>query len=205
MTVRAHPTALVEDGVVIGERTSIWDNAHLRAGARVGADCIVGGKTYIGPGVVIGNKVKINAAVYLCTGVTVEDGAMISAGTIFTNDRYPRATSPDLGELRPSGAGDGTPTTRVCQGATIGAGSVIGCDLVIGRWSMVGMGSVVTRSVPDFHLVMGQPARAAGWVCRCGAPMARFGGGAAPVTAEVACPACARAYRVDRGEVSEQA
>ena len=114
---------------------------------------------------------------------------MISAGTVFTNDRFPRATVPDLSSLRPSEPDEHTRPTLVREGATIGAGSVIGCDLVVGRWSMVGMGSVVTRSVPDFHLVVGHPARSVGCVCRCGEPFLRFDPGAVP---DVGCRAMPR-------------
>ena len=121
-----HPTALVEEGVVLGPGTAVWDNAHLRSGARVGEDCIVGEKSYLAPGVVVGDRVKINAFVYLCTGVTLEDGVMVSAGTVFTNDRYPRATTPDLGALRPSEPDESTRPTWVRRGATIGAGCVVG-------------------------------------------------------------------------------
>ncbi len=93
---------------------------------------------------------------------------MVGAGTIFTNDRYPRATTPDLATLRPSEPDERTLPTLVGEGATIGAGSVIGCDLTIGRFAMVGMGSVVTRSAPPFHLVVGQPARSVAVISRVG-------------------------------------
>ena len=154
-----HPTAMIEDGVVIGDGTSVWDNVHVRGPSRIGADCIVGEKTYIAYGVTIGDRVKINAFVYICNAVTIEDGVMISAGTIFTNDLFPRATTSDLRQLRTSAPDEHTLPTWVRAGATIGAGCVIGCDLEIGRFAMVGMGSVVTRSVPAFHLVVGHPAR----------------------------------------------
>jgi UDP-2-acetamido-3-amino-2,3-dideoxy-glucuronate N-acetyltransferase len=203
VTIRVHPTAIVEDGVEIGPGTSVWDNVHIRGPARLGADCVIGEKTYVAYGVVIGDRVKVNAFVYLCTGVTVEDGVMISAGTVFTNDRSPRATTPDLCSLRPSDPDEHTRPTLVREGATIGAGCVIGCDLVVGRWSMVGMGSVVTRSVPDFHLVVGQPARTVGCVCRCGQPVLRFDPGTAPDAEEVACAACGLRYTVQKGEVIE--
>ena len=94
--VRIHPSAFVEEGVEIGDGTSVWDNVHLRGPSRIGRDCIIGGKSVIAYGVTIGDRVKINSMVYIPTGVTIETGAMISAGTIFTNDRYPRATTPDL-------------------------------------------------------------------------------------------------------------
>lgn len=204
MTTRLQPTALIEEGVTIGEGTAVWDHVHVRGPATIGRDCIVGEKTYIGPGVEIGDRVKINAFVYVCSGVTIESGVMVAAGTIFTNDRAPRATDPTLSRLRPSEADEHTLPTLVRQGATIGAGSVIGCGLVVGRWSMVGMGSVVTRSVADFHLVVGQPARSVGVVCRCGRTVLRFvdvPAGAAPV----ACDGCARRYVVADGAVSEEA
>src|SRR4051812_27500215 len=103
-----HPTALVEDGVLIGRGTAVWDNVHIRHSTRVGCDCIVGGKTYIAYGVSVGDRVKINTFVYICNGVTIEDGAMIGAGTVFTNDRLPRAATPDLSQLRSSDPDDHT-------------------------------------------------------------------------------------------------
>jgi UDP-2-acetamido-3-amino-2,3-dideoxy-glucuronate N-acetyltransferase len=204
VTVRVHPTALVEDEVVVGDGTSIWDNVHVRGPARIGTDCIVGGKTYVAYGVTVGDRVKINASVYICTGVTIEDGVMVSAGTIFTNDRFPRATEPDLSTPRPSEADEHTLPTLVREGATLGAGSIIGCDLEVGRWAMVGMGSVVTSSVHDFHLVIGNPARAVGLVCRCGDPLLRFAAGSCPPDHEqIVCPACGASYRVRDGRVTE--
>src|SRR5450432_1228296 len=100
--VRIHSTAIVEPDVQIGPGTAIWDSVHIRHSATIGAECIVGEKSYIAPAVHIGNRVKINAFVYICSDVTIEDGVMISAGVIFTNDRYPRATTPDLQQLRGS-------------------------------------------------------------------------------------------------------
>ena len=203
MSTRIHPTAIVEEGVSIGNNTSIWDNVHLRGPTTVGQDCIIGEKTYIAYGVNIGDRVKINAFVYVCTGVTIEQGAMVSAGTVFTNDRFPRATTPDLRALRGSEPDDETLPTLVKAGATIGARSVIGCDLVIGRFAMVGMGSVVTKSVPDFHLVAGQPARSIGFVCRCGKPFHRFKGDVPLDLESTRCQGCGRSYRVENGQVIE--
>jgi acetyltransferase-like isoleucine patch superfamily enzyme len=207
MPARVHPTAIVEEGAVLGEGTSVWDSVHIRRGARIGRDCIVGEKTYVAYDVLIGDRCKLNAMVYVCAAVTIEDGVMIAAGTIFTNDRFPRATTPDLRALRSSAPDDHTLPTRVREGATIGAGAVIGCDLEIGRFAMVGMGSVVTRSVPDFHLVFGNPARSRGAVCRCGEPIASFGtdGEPEPGPREVRCPACALPYRLDGTAVTELA
>ncbi len=197
MAARVHPTALIEADVTLGEGTSVWDSVHIRHGATIGEQCIIGEKTYIAYDVVIGNRVKLNAMVYICAEVTIEDGVMISAGTIFTNDRFPRATTVDLKQLRDSAPDEHTLSTRVREGATIGAGATIGNDLEIGRWAMVGMGSLVTRSVPDFHLAIGSPARSVGVVCRCGQLMARFPGPEGFVERqEVACPECALPYAV---------
>lgn len=204
MSVRIHPTALIDDGVTIGDGTAIWDNVHIRHSTAIGRGCIVGEKTHIAYGVRIGDLVKINAMVYICTAVTIEDGVMISAGTIFTNDRFPRATTPDLSAPRTSEPDEHTLPTRVREGATIGAGSIIGCDLTIGRFAMVGMGSVVTRSIPDFHLAVGAPARSVGVVCRCGACVHRFDGADSAARADVACAACSRAYHIEDGRVSER-
>jgi UDP-2-acetamido-3-amino-2,3-dideoxy-glucuronate N-acetyltransferase len=205
VTTRIDPTAIVEPGVEIGPGSSIWSHVHIRGPARLGAECIVGEKSYIAYDVRIGSRVKINAFVYICAAVTIEDGVMISAGTIFTNDRFPRATTPDLAALRASEPDEHTRPTLVREGATIGARAVIGCDLVIGRWSMVGMGSIVTRSVPDFHLVVGQPARTIACVCRCGDPFLRFAGGAPPDQDATACRACGLRYAVKAGVVTELA
>jgi len=204
MSARIHPTARIEDGVEIGPGTAIWDHVHVRGpGTRIGAQCIIGEKTYIAYGVSIGNRVKLNAFVYVCTAVTIEDGVMVAAGTIFTNDRFPRAATADLRRLRPSSPDEHTRPTLVHAGATIGAGSVIGCDLAVGRFAMVGMASVVTRSVPDFHLVVGHPARPAGLVCRCGEPFLRFAAGADPAPGEYACKACNLRYAVEPGRVRD--
>ncbi len=200
---RVHPTALLEDGVEIGDGTAIWDHVHVRGPARIGRDCIVGEKTYVAYGVEIGDRVKINAFVYLCTGVTIENGVMISAGAIFTNDRFPRATTPDLESLRGSEPDEATLQARVREGATVGAGAVIGPGLEIGRFAMVGMGSVLTRSAGDFQLVLGNPARPVGAVCRCGEPVARWQDGDPPVAGDTACGSCGRRYRIRRDRVAE--
>jgi UDP-2-acetamido-3-amino-2,3-dideoxy-glucuronate N-acetyltransferase len=205
VSARIHPTAIVEDGVEIGAGTSIWDNVHIRYATRIGEQCIVGEKTYIAYGVRIGHRVKINAFVYVCTAVTIEDGVMISAGTVFTNDRFPRATTPDLRQLRASEPDEHTRPTLVREGATIGARSVIGSDLVIGRFAMIGMGSVVTRSVPDFHLALGHPAASVGCVCRCGQLLLRFARPGAAPAAEVGCVACGRRYGIQESVVTELA
>lgn len=194
MTARIHPTAIVEDGVRIGDGTSIWDNVHIRAPSSIGMDCIVGEKTYIAYGVAVGDRVKINAMAYICTGVTIETGVMVSAGVTFTNDRFPRATTSDLAGLRSSQPDDSTETTVVRQGATLGAGAIIGPGLEIGRFAMVGMGSVVTRPVADHTLVVGNPARQVGSVCRCGERLSD----------DLICAQCGLAYRSAYGRIVDR-
>ncbi len=203
MGERIHPTAIIEAGVTIGEGTAIWDHVHIRHSTRIGDECIVGEKTYIAYGVTIGNRVKINAFVYICNAVTIEDGVMISAGTIFTNDRFPRAATSDLKRLKPSDPDEHTLPTLVRDGATIGAGCTVGNDLVIGRFAMVGMGSLVTKSIPDFHLAIGHPAVSVGCVCRCGQLLRRFEPGASQKPEFVACPACGFRYAIRERDVVE--
>ena len=201
--LRVHPTANVEDGVAIGNGTSIWDGVHVRRGARIGEHCIVGEKSYIAYDVVVGNYCKINAMVYLCAGVTLEDGVMVSAGTVFTNDRFPRAATPELRALRSSDPDERTLPTLVREGATIGANATIGSGLTIGRFAMIGMGSVVTRSVGDFHLAIGLPARCVAYVCRCGLPLAKASRETQALRAELSCAECGRRYAVQAGNVTE--
>lgn len=201
--VRVHPTAIVEQGVVLGRGTAVWDNVHLRRNARVGDECVLGEKTYVASDVVIGHRCKINTCVYICAAVTIDDGVLVAAHTVFTNDRYPRATTPDLAELRPSTADPRPRPTRVREGATVGSNCTIGSDLTIGRWAMVGMGSVVTRSVPDFALVVGAPAVPVGAVCRCGQLLLKHPAGQPPAARDVPCSACGRRYHFDRGVTTE--
>jgi acetyltransferase-like isoleucine patch superfamily enzyme len=184
-----HPTALIEAGVRLGAGTAVWDHVHIRRGASIGSRCIIGEKTYIAYDVTIGDLVKINAFVYLCAGVTIEDLVMVSAGTVFTNDRCPRAAIPERAELITSAPTDRMLRTIVRRGATIGANATIGPGLELGEFCMVGMGAVVTKPVRPFQLVVGCPARAQGWVCVCGEPLAeRFPSGA------IACEQCSRSY-----------
>lgn len=163
-----HPTAIIEPDVIIGKNTAIWDNVHVRHSTRIGADCIIGEKSYIAYDVRIDDKVKINAFVYVCTGVEIERGVMVAAGVIFTNDRHPRATTAGFERLLSSEPNEATLNTLVREGATIGAGAVIGPGITIGRYAMIGMGSVVTHDVPDFTIVYGNPAKKVGHACACG-------------------------------------
>ncbi|MFQ5505207.1 MAG: acyltransferase [Planctomycetota bacterium] len=173
-----HETAILEEDVQIGAGTRVWSEVHLRHGARVGEQCILGEKTYVAYGVSIGNRCKINAFVYICNGVTLEDGVMIGAHTTFTNDRFPRAATWDLSELLPSAPTETTLQTLVMRGATLGAGVCVAPGVTIGEWATVGMASVVIHDVGPHLLVAGNPARRLGYVCRCGWRVATFVHGA---------------------------
>jgi acetyltransferase-like isoleucine patch superfamily enzyme len=161
-----HPTAEVSPDASIGDGTRVWNGAQVREGAIIGSDCNIGKDVYIDKGVVIGDRVKIQNGASLYRGLTVEDGVFIGPHVVFTNDRYPRAITPDGRVL--SDDDWQAEATLVRHGASIGAGSLIVSGITIGRWAMVGAGSVVTRDVPDQALVKGNPARVAGYVCECG-------------------------------------
>lgn len=154
----AHPAALVEDGATIGDGTKIWHFAHVRAGATVGARCTIGKGVFVDAGAVIGNDCKVQNGVSVYDGVTLEDEVFVGPDAVFTNDRRPRAVASGW-EVVP---------TLVRRGASVGANATVVCGTEIGTFAMVAAGAVVTRSVADHQLVMGNPARHAGWVCRCG-------------------------------------
>lgn len=192
---RIHATALIEQNVIIGDRTAVWDNVHIRHGARIGSDCIIGEKTYIAYDVAIGNFCKLNANVYICAGVTVEDYVMLSAHVVFTNDRFPRAFDKTLDGLATSAPTEETLLTRVGRGVTIGAKATIGPGLTLGEFAMIGMGSVVTHDVPPNGLMIGSPARLAGFVCACGPVLVKRAVWEADNDlAQYACARCGRTY-----------
>ena len=155
--VRIHATADVSEQAIIGDGTLVWHQAQVREGVRIGRDCIIGKGVYIDAGVVIGNNVKIQNYVSVFHGVTIEDGVFVGPHVCFTNDLRPRAINAD-GSLK---AADDWVLTRtlVKKGAALGANATIVCGTTVGRWAMIGAGSVVTRDVPDFGLVRGNPAR----------------------------------------------
>ncbi len=158
MSVMKHDTAEVSAKASIGSGTKIWNHAQVREGAVIGAGCVIGKNAYIDAGVTIGSGVKIQNNVNVYAGVTVEDDVFLGPSMTFTNDLYPRTFNADW-EITP---------TLVKKGASIGAGAVIVCGVTIGEYAMVGAGAVVTKDVPPYTLVFGNPARSIGRVCRCG-------------------------------------
>jgi acetyltransferase-like isoleucine patch superfamily enzyme len=175
-----HPTATVEEGALVGRGTRIWHRAHVRDGCRIGVGCNIGFSVYVDSGVVVGAGCKIQNHVCLFRGVVLEDDVFVGPAVTFTNDLYPRASSPDW-QVVP---------TLVRRGTSIGANATVRCGVELGCWSMVAAGAVVTADVPAHALVAGTPARLRGWVCRCGRPLAQLG---EPVPGR--CSACGR--RVD--------
>ncbi|MBI5667353.1 MAG: N-acetyltransferase [Chloroflexi bacterium] len=161
-----HPTAEVEPGATIGENSKIWHLCHVRRDARIGSDCVLGRGVFVDAGVQIGSRVKIQNYVSVFHGVTIEDGVFVGPHVCFTNDMFPRAVNADM-SLK--AADDWVLVeTRVRAGAAIGANSTIVCGITIGRWAMIGAGSVVTKDVPDYALVVGNPARIIGYVTPSG-------------------------------------
>ena len=189
-----HPTAEVSPDAEIGPGTRIWSLTQVREGARIGADCIVGRNVYIDTDVVVGDRVKIQNNASLFRGATVEDGAFIGPHVCLTNDLQPRAVNVD-GSLKSDADWTVTPIL-VRAGAAVGAGSVLLPGVTIGRWAMVGAGSVVTRDVADFELAFGNPARRRGSVCSCGQSLADAADGT-PFAGP--CPGCGRAFPPEAG------
>ena len=164
-----HPTADVSPEAHIGAGTKIWQLCQVREGAIIGRECILGRCVYIDAHVRIGDRVKIQNGVSVYEGVTLEDGVLCGPHCVFTNDLKPRAITPG-GRLKTAADWQIT-KTLVRQGAGIGAHATIVCGVTIGRWAMVGAGAVVTRDVPDYGLVYGNPARLRAFVCPCGAKL----------------------------------
>ncbi len=157
-TATIHPQALIEKNVMIGANTRIWAFSHILSNVMIGADCNICDHTLIESGVSIGDRVTIKSGVYLWTGLKIEDDVFIGPCAAFTNDKRPRSKQYP----------ESYPTILLQQGCSIGANATILPDIKIGQWAMVGAGSVVTKDVPAYALVYGNPARIQGWICRCG-------------------------------------
>jgi UDP-2-acetamido-3-amino-2,3-dideoxy-glucuronate N-acetyltransferase len=174
-----HETAIVDSGCEIGESTRIWHFSHVIKGSEIGKGCSIGQNVVIGPNVTVGNKVKIQNNVSVYEGVTLEDGVFCGPSMVFTNVFNPRSYIPRKNEIRP---------TLVREGATLGANSTIVCGNTIGRFGFVGAGTVVIDDVPDYAMVVGNPGKIKGWMCKCGIKL-KFKGNSAE------CKTCGQRYR----------
>ncbi len=164
--VYIHSTADVAEGVDIGDNTKIWHHCQIRPGVKIGSNCILGKGVYVDSDVPIGNNVKIQNYVSIFHGVVIEDGVFVGPHVCFTNDNFPRAINQD-GTLKSASDWE-VSQTIIKYGAALGANSTILPGIVVGEWAMVGSGSVVTKDVPPYGLVAGNPARLIGYVCSCG-------------------------------------
>lgn len=161
-----HPSASVDTTANIGRNTKVWFYAQIRNDVKIGSNCIIGSYVYIDSGVTIGKNVKIQNAAHIFHGATIEDAVFIGPGVIFTNDKIPRAITPDGKFKTDSDWTVGTITVK--YGASIGAGSIILPDVTIGKYAMIGAGAIVTRDVPDYSLVIGCPGKIVGTVNEAG-------------------------------------
>lgn len=175
----AHESAFMDEGVEIGQGTSIWHTSHILKGSRIGENCKIGQNVVVGPRATVGSGVKIQNNVSVYEGVTLEDHVFCGPSMVFTNVFNPRSEIPRMNELRP---------TLVKRGATLGANSTILCGITIGRYALIGAGTVVTKDVPDHALVVGNPGRITGWMCLCGVKLRVEG-------EKATCPACGQHYR----------
>lgn len=186
----AHETAVIDDGAVIGEGTRIWHFTHIMPDTRIGRNCNFGQNVVVSPGCTIGNNVKVQNNVSIYTGVTLEDDVFCGPSMVFTNVVNPRSHIERKDEYR---------STRVGRGASIGANATIVCGNDLGRYSFIGAGAVVTRAVPDYGLVLGNPGRLVGFVCYCGDRLA-LEPDAADGT-ETECQSCSKRFRLSDGRV----
>jgi UDP-2-acetamido-3-amino-2,3-dideoxy-glucuronate N-acetyltransferase len=152
---QAHPTAIVEENSVIGEGTKIWHFSHIMEGAVIGENCNIGQNVVVSPQVILGNNVKVQNNVSIYTGVVCEDDVFLGPSCVFTNVINPRSFISRKEEFK---------STLIKKGASIGANATIICGIIIGEYAMIGAGSVVTKDVPDYALIVGNPGKQIGWV-----------------------------------------
>jgi UDP-2-acetamido-3-amino-2,3-dideoxy-glucuronate N-acetyltransferase len=187
-----HESSYVDEPCEIGEGTKIWHFCHVMKNSRIGERCNIGQNVVISPDVTIGNNVKIQNNVSVYTGVILEDDVFCGPSMVFTNVVNPRSQVSRKDEYR---------ETRVKKGASIGANATVVCGHTIGRYAFIGAGAVVTKDVPDYALVVGNPGRLSGWMCECGVKL-NFASDEKPATC--VCTACGKGY-VKQGDGVSQA
>jgi UDP-2-acetamido-3-amino-2,3-dideoxy-glucuronate N-acetyltransferase len=171
-----HPTAIVDDNVKIGRGTKIWHFSHMLSNSKIGENCNIGQNVVIGPDVDIGKGCKIQNNVSVYKGITLQDGVFCGPSMVFTNIYNPRAEIGKMDQIRP---------TLVKRGATIGANATVVCGVTLGRYCFIGAGAVVNKNIPDFALVVGNPAKQIGWACECGERLAD----------DLECVACGKKFK----------
>ncbi|MDR1557492.1 MAG: N-acetyltransferase [Tannerellaceae bacterium] len=183
---QAHETAVIDPGSLIGEGTRIWHFSHIMSGCSIGRDCSLGQNVVVSPGVVLGNQVKVQNNVSIYTGVICEDEVFLGPGCVFTNISNPRSALSRKHKYE---------KTYVEKGASIGANATIICGHTLGAYALIGAGTVVTRDIPPYALVVGNPARQIGWVSEYGHRLEFDGEGNA------FCPESGELYRLEAGRV----
>ncbi len=186
-----HESSYIDIGAKIGKGTKIWHFTHIMAGAVIGMNCSIGQSCTVENRAKIGNRVKLQNNISVYGLVEIEDDAFLGPSMVFTNDINPRSAFPKKGDFMP---------TKVKEGASIGANATIVCGITIGRWAFIGAGAVVTKSIPDYALVMGNPARIKGFMCRCGEKMKDIIPGTEKV--DYKCK-CGKEFTIENIEVKE--
>jgi UDP-2-acetamido-3-amino-2,3-dideoxy-glucuronate N-acetyltransferase len=177
----AHATAVIDEGCRIGKGTKIWHFSHIMPNCTIGENCNIGQNVVVSPDVVLGNNVKVQNNVSIYTGVTCEDDVFLGPSVVFTNVSNPRSAVNRRGSYE---------KTLVKRGASIGANATVVCGHTIGRYAFIGAGAVVTKDVPDYALVVGNPARQTGWMSEYGHKIVFDGSGLAE------CPESREKYRL---------
>jgi UDP-2-acetamido-3-amino-2,3-dideoxy-glucuronate N-acetyltransferase len=187
-TFYAHPTAVIDDGCSIGTGTKIWHFSHIMPNCRIGENCNIGQNVVISPEVVLGKNVKVQNNVSIYTGVECEDDVFLGPSMVFTNVVNPRSAVNRRGQYA---------RTIVKKGASIGANATIVCGHDIGKFAFIGAGAVVTKNVPDYALVIGNPARQTGWMSEYGHKLQFNPNG------EATCPESGEKYKLENGTVTK--
>ncbi len=177
-----HPTSVVDEPVEIGEGTQIWHFSHIMSGAKIGKNCIIGQNVFVASGATLGDNIKLQNNVSVFKAVTLEDDVFCGPSMVFTNVFNPRSFISRKKEFR---------ATLIRKGATIGANATVICGNTIGQYAFIGAGSVVTKDIPDYALVYGNPGKVKGWICQCAEEII-FRSGRAK------CQVCGKKYRRDR-------
>jgi UDP-2-acetamido-3-amino-2,3-dideoxy-glucuronate N-acetyltransferase len=186
-----HESSYVDEPCEIGEGTKIWHFSHVMKNSKIGRHCNIGQNVVISPDVTIGDNVKIQNNVSVYTGVELEDDVFCGPSMVFTNVVNPRSHVSRKDEYR---------KTLVKRGASIGANATVVCGHTVGRFAFIGAGSVVTKDIPDYALIVGNPGRLAGWMCECGIRL-KFSGDAK--AQHSTCSACGKQYVLEAGVVNQ--